>query len=169
MAVGPELILSSEWLPVIWGGAEPQFETEAEMQTVLGTIMGRYNQIADPINTNPAGFDPIFPEGPEGEVIAAEWAGGFLDAVALRPRAWEPMIRHHRGRLMLMPLLVLNGDAKPDVGPDGAVHEDEFLAEVPDIIPVCIAVIHQFWKDHRGNQKAPPSRGRPRRGGRRRR
>jgi len=39
IVVGPELILPSEWLPVIWGGAEPEFETEAEMRTVLGTIM----------------------------------------------------------------------------------------------------------------------------------
>ena len=27
VVVGPELILPSEWLPVIWGGAEPEFET----------------------------------------------------------------------------------------------------------------------------------------------
>ena len=28
IAVGPELILPSEWLPVIWGGDEPVFDTE---------------------------------------------------------------------------------------------------------------------------------------------
>jgi len=43
--VGPELILPSEWLPVIWGDEEPVFETETEMRTVLGTIVGRYNEI----------------------------------------------------------------------------------------------------------------------------
>ena len=46
IVVGPELILASEWLPVIWGGEEPEFKTEAEMRTVVGTIMGRYNEIA---------------------------------------------------------------------------------------------------------------------------
>ena len=34
IVVGPELILPSEWLPVIWGGEEPEFETEDEMRTV---------------------------------------------------------------------------------------------------------------------------------------
>ena len=29
IVVGPELILPSEWFPVIWGGKEPDFETEA--------------------------------------------------------------------------------------------------------------------------------------------
>jgi len=42
IVVGPELILPSEWLPVIWGGDEPEFQTETEMRMVLGTIMGRY-------------------------------------------------------------------------------------------------------------------------------
>ncbi len=158
IVVGPELILPSEWMPMIWGGDDPLFETEEEMRTVLGTIMGRYNEIADCFNTNPAEFEPIFLEGPEGEVIASDWAGGFLDAVALRPEAWEPLTKHHKGGMMMMPLLLLNGDAEFDAGPDGAVHEDEFLAEVPDIIPDCIAAIHEFWKSHRDNHKPPSSR-----------
>jgi uncharacterized protein len=33
VVVGPELITPSEWLAVMWGGAEPEFETEAEMRT----------------------------------------------------------------------------------------------------------------------------------------
>jgi hypothetical protein len=45
IVVGPELIPPSEWLPVIWGGEEPVFQTEEEMRAVLGTIMGRYNEI----------------------------------------------------------------------------------------------------------------------------
>jgi yecA family protein len=44
VVVGPKLILPSEWLPVIWGDQEPESATEAEMH--LGTIMGRYNEIA---------------------------------------------------------------------------------------------------------------------------
>jgi uncharacterized protein len=169
IVVGPELILPSEWMPMIWGGVQPEFETEAEMRTVLGTIMGRYNEIADCFNTDPTAFEPIFLEGPEGEVIASDWAGGFLDAVALRPEAWEPLIRHRQDRTMMMPLLLLNGDAELDAGPDGFVHEGEFLAEVPDIIPACVAGIHDFWKNHRGRGNPPSSRGRSRPGDRRRR
>ena len=74
IVVGPELILPSEWLPVIWGGEEPVFETEDEMRTVLGTIMGRYNEIVACLDTDPDDFDPILLEGPEGKVIASDWA-----------------------------------------------------------------------------------------------
>ena len=78
IVVGPELIPPSEWLPVIWGGEEPEFETEAEMRIVLGTIMGRYNEIAGCLDSEPENFEPIFMEGPEDEVIASDWASGFL-------------------------------------------------------------------------------------------
>ena len=124
VVIGPELIPPSEWLPVIWGGEEPEFETGVEMRTVLGTIMGRF--ISEPIDC-----DPILWEGPESEVIASDWAGGFLDAVALRPTAWEPLIEHHQGRMMMMPLLLFNGDAKLAAGPDGPVDEECVLGGGP--------------------------------------
>jgi uncharacterized protein len=136
--------MPGEWLPVIWGGEEPRFETEDEMRTVLGTIMGRYNEIAACFNGDPDEFEPIFWEGPAGDVIASDWAGGFLDAVALRPKAWEPLIRHRRA-----------GDA---------IDEDAFLVEVPDIIPACVAGIYEFWRNY---QKPSYGRGRRRPGSRR--
>jgi uncharacterized protein len=103
IVVGPELIPPSEWLSVIWGGDEPKFETEEEMRTILSTIMGRYNEIVACLNFDPNNFEPIFWEGPDGEAIASDWTSGFLDAVALRPTAWEPLIRHRRAGIMMMP------------------------------------------------------------------
>jgi uncharacterized protein len=143
IAVGPELILPSEWLPVNWGGEEPQFETEDEMRTVLGSIMGRYNEIVACLDTDPDDFDPILLEGPEGEVIASDWAGGFLDAVALRPTAWKPLIESDAGILMA-PLFLLNGDIEIDDVAD----EDNLLAQASDMIPTCIAGIHEFWRNY---------------------
>jgi uncharacterized protein len=162
VVVGPELIMPSEWLPVIWGGAEPEFETEEEMRTVLGTIMGRYNEIATCFNSDPDEFDPIFWEGPEGEVIASDWAGGFLDAVALRPLAWKPLVEDGRASILMAPLFLLNGDIELE---DGAVGENELLAEASDMLPTCISGIHEFWRNY---QKPLSSRGRSRSGGRRR-
>ncbi len=162
IVVGPELILPSEWLPVIWGGDEPEFETEDEMRTVLGLIMGRYNEIVVCLNTDPDDFDPIFLEGPEGEVIASDWAAGFLDAVALRPNAWELLAGNEDAGILMAPLFLLNGDLEID----DAVVEDELLAQASDMIPTCIAGIREFWRNHR---KPPSRRGRSRPGGSRRR
>jgi uncharacterized protein len=161
--VGPELILPSEWLPVIWGDQEPEFATKAEMRTVLGTIMGRYNEIAACFSGNREEFDPTFWEGPEGEVIASDWAGGFLDAVALRAEAWEPLIQDDGAGILMAPLFLLNGDLELA---DGVAEENELLAEASDIIPACVAGIHEFWRNYR---RPSVGLGRSRPGGRRRR
>jgi uncharacterized protein len=60
--VGPELIIPNEWLPIIWGGDEPTFADVSEAQTILGTIMNRYNQIITNLDSISARFDPVFLE-----------------------------------------------------------------------------------------------------------
>ena len=161
VVVGPELILPSEWLPVIWGGEEPGFQTEDEMRTVLGSIMGRYNEIVACLDTDPDDFDPIFLEGPGGEVIASDWAGGFLDAVALRATAWEPLIESDDAGILMTPLFLLNGDMEID----DAADENELMAQASDMIPTCITGIHAFWQNYR---ESPSRRGRNGSGDRRR-
>src|SRR5208283_5470485 len=84
IVVGPEFILPSEWLPIIWGGDEPEFATIEEAMSILGTIMSRYIEINARLDADPDGFDPVFWEGPEGEIIVEDWAAGFLDAMRLR-------------------------------------------------------------------------------------
>jgi uncharacterized protein len=67
--------MPSEWLPAIWGGDEPVFESIEQAQTVIGTIMGRYNEILGALSTDPEAYAPLFREDPSGEVIAAaDWA-----------------------------------------------------------------------------------------------
>ncbi len=64
IVVGPELIQPSEWLAVIWGREEPEVQTEDEMRTILGTIVGRYNQIVACLHKDSDGFDPIVLQPP---------------------------------------------------------------------------------------------------------
>jgi uncharacterized protein len=156
-----ELILPSGWLPVILGGQEPEFETEDQMRTVLGTIMGRYNEIAACLSSDPDDFDPLFLEGLDGDVIASDWAGGFLDAVALRATAWEPLIESDGAGILMALLFLLTGDMEID----DAADEDELMAQASDMIPTRIAGIREFWQNYR---KPPSRRGRSRTRGRRR-
>ena len=145
LVVGPELVQPSEWLPVVWAGAEPEFESEAEMCAVLGMIMGRYNEIVASFRTGSNEFDPIFWAGPEGEIIASDWAAGFLDAIALHPEAWRPLLEEDSGRLLITPIFVLSGDLAV---PDATVDENELMAAAMEMVPECVANIHAFWRDH---------------------
>jgi uncharacterized protein len=165
MVIGPELILPSEWLPVVWGGGEPIFESAEEAGSILGAIMGRYNEIVGTLAAAPEDFDPIFWEGPDGRVIVSDWAAGFLDAVALRPRPWEPLVRHPEARTLMLPLLLLGAD-----GPDDLPFADVSLPEVDeeklhaagaDLILGCVEGIAAFWKKNGAQRSTPPRRQAP--------
>ena len=116
------------------------------MRTVLGTIMARYNEIVACFTSDPDEFEPIFLDGPVGNVIASDWAGGFLDAVALRPLAWKPLTEDAHAGILMAPLFLLNGDM--DIG-DGGADENQLMAEAADMILTCIAGIHGFWRNYR--------------------
>ena len=155
IAIGPELVMPSEWLPAIWGGDEPVFESMEQAQTVIGTIMGRYNEILRELDTDPEGYEPVFWEGPDGEVIAADWAEGFVDAIRLRPEAWRPLLEDREALILLMPILALCGDAEGGSPLELDPEEDaDLLAQAPELIPACVAGIDGFWKERRGRPKA---------------
>src|SRR4051794_5640621 len=40
IAIGPELVMPSEWLPHVWGGEEPVFDDHVQASAILGTIIG---------------------------------------------------------------------------------------------------------------------------------
>src|ERR1019366_4869906 len=132
--IGPETIPQSEWAPVIWGGKAPEFESESETWTVLGTIMGRYHEIATCFHSDPDKFEPIFREEPDGEMIIADWAGGFLEAMELRRMAWEPLFSHRRAKLLIAPLLILGDDGEHDGERDPGDRWKEFYASKPEVI-----------------------------------
>ena len=58
--------------------------------TIIGLIMGRYNEIATDFNSDPEKFEPIFWRWPTDEVIVTDWAAGFLDAVETRS-SWSSL------------------------------------------------------------------------------
>src|SRR3954468_881898 len=45
IAVSPDRIPPSDWLPVIWGGGEPEFTGIEEASRVLGSVLRHYSTI----------------------------------------------------------------------------------------------------------------------------
>jgi uncharacterized protein len=158
IAVGPELVMPGEWLPVVWGGGEPAFEGIDEASTVLGAIMGRHNEIVRALDAVPDDFDPVFWAGPDGQAIVTDWAAGFLDAVMLRPTAWEPLVRHSEAGALVLPLLVLGAD-DPErlpfrVRPPPKDEVEALHAIGAEIVPDCVVGIHGFWRERRARAAA---------------
>ena len=160
IAIGPELVLPSEWLPLVWGGEAPEFADEAETKAVLGAIMSRYNEIFHQIDRD--AFDPIFWATSDGTLIAADWAQGFLQAIMLRMDAWERLVKSKRHGRLLIPILPLcgdeNGPSLLGIPPD---EEDRMMEETAEFIPACVTAIATFWRGNGPKQIFVPLMGGP--------
>jgi uncharacterized protein len=160
IAIGPELVLPSEWLPLVWGGEAPEFVDQDEAKAILGAIMGRYNEILRQIADDE--FDPIFWTTRDGTLIAADWAEGFLQAIMLRAHAWDELFKSERHGQLLIPILALcgdeNGESLLGFPPD---EEDRIMEEATEFIPACTAAIAAYWRENGPEQVSTPFPARP--------
>jgi uncharacterized protein len=155
IAIGPEPVPPSEWLPEVWGGEEPVFADAEQARSVIGTIMGRYNEVLRELDTDPEAYAPILWEGPDGEDIAGDWAEGFVDAIRLRPEAWRPLLEDREALVLLMPILALCGDEEGGSPLElDAEAEAELVAEAPALIPAWVAGIAALWRECHGRSVA---------------
>jgi uncharacterized protein len=155
IAVGPELVLPSQWLPLVFGGDAPEFADEAEAKAILGAIMGRYNEILCQVADDD--LQPLFWADRNGTLIAADWAEGFLQAIMLRADAWEALFKSKRDGALLVPILALcgdeNGESLLGIPPD---EEDRVMEEAAEFIPACVAAIDAYWREKRPRQISMP-------------
>jgi uncharacterized protein len=155
IAIGPDLIMPSEWLPVVWGGEEPVFDDDRETQAVLGGIMSRYNEILRQVEDGT--FEPILWATSDDTVIASDWAEGFALAIGLRPKAWDPLFKAKDHALALFPILALCGDENGEsaLGLD-AETEEEIMEKAPAVLPEAVMEIAAFWRDRRAARSGSP-------------
>ena len=148
IVIGPELVLPSEWLSVIWGDGSPKFKNGKEAQSIMDAIMERYNEIVRVFQDIPSSFDPVFWETRDGLVIAADWAEGFYDAINLRPKAWKPLFQDGIGSELMKPLMILCGkqEGASDLSPSA---KSGLMREAGDQLPSAVIAIHQFWLERR--------------------
>jgi uncharacterized protein len=120
IAIGPETIMPSEWLPVVWGGEDSIFDDLDEAWSISSLIVDRYRNIASSLQSDPEGWAPVFWES-DGEVIVADWAAGFLDAIDLRPEPWAPLFGDRAAAVLMLPILLAAGEPgvaeKMGIGP----------------------------------------------------
>lgn len=160
LAVSPELAMPGEWFATIWGeDGPPEFADDNEAARVTSTILRRFYDITETLQTGREdALDPIYWVAPDGTRIAADWAEGFLDAMRMRPTAWQPLLEDRDAILYLAPVLSLTRDESGNLPyelqiPDVA----EIYASAPDLIPEAVIRIDQFWRRREGHQRSEPS------------
>lgn len=115
----------------------------------LAEILG---QVAD------GAVAPIIMETPGGDVIAADWAEGFMQAVTLRLAAWKPLLTSEKDMPLMVPILALccDDDGEPLLDLPQDV-ENRLFAEAGDLIPETVLAIADYWRATRTAPMRPAS------------
>jgi len=144
LAVCPTMIMPSDWMPVVWGDAEPVFESEPQAQGVFGLIMVHYNDVGRQLDQG--GYAPVYDLDNDDTILWETWIEGFWRSVLLRPREWLDLGKTddedlQRAIFVLTRLHELAAAPAAELEPMEIDEELEKLA--PDLIPDSVETLHR--------------------------
>ena len=143
----PELIMPSEWLPLVWGSDQPEIKDADTHIWAVQEILQLYNEIAAGLNATDPFIEPIFWQAPEGHEIAMDWCEGFMDAFHLRTELWDEFMLSDTGKQWIFPILahILDDNGNPIIGVEQE-NLDELLDNCAKDIPRVVPNIFVYWQ-----------------------
>jgi uncharacterized protein len=116
LIVGPDTVMPSEYLPVVFGGEMSEvceFQDIDDVRRAMGLLMRRWNAIVAALDSGDSSF-PIFYEDDQGRPFGNDWACGFMRGVSLRRSSWAEFFESEESMTPLLPMLVLAHEDDPD-------------------------------------------------------
>jgi yecA family protein len=91
IAMTPDLIAPSEWLPIVFGGDLPQFKAGKEFEDMIECLTTVFNKMVIRFQENRLVF-PFDLEKVSNDQLEAMfgWVSGFEEALSLREELWDP-------------------------------------------------------------------------------
>lgn len=160
LLVCPDLIMPSEWLPLVWGGDEetaPIFENARQAEQLAGLVMEHYNATADDLQSGR--YAPVFEvDARHDETLWELWIEGFETAMQLRPDSWAAILQGDAKARMALTGLVMLIDiahAESDL-PEPEIQE--LTEKAPDLIPAWVEILNA-WRisQHLASQPRMPA------------
>jgi uncharacterized protein len=140
----PEVVLPSQWMPLVWGGEEPEFETTDQAQDIMGLIMRLNNDISGDLHGD-GEFGPLFTERTleDGSTItmAQGWCEGFVRGMQLQPGAWRDEALNEA----LMPIVILS-ETLEDPKIEALLDDAEAVQTMADTVPDAVVRIHSYLR-----------------------
>ncbi|MGH7249326.1 MAG: UPF0149 family protein, partial [Pseudomonadota bacterium] len=146
-------IRPSAWMARLWGDDEPIFESEAQINTVLGAVAIHYNTLLRNIDRSLkrmetdriVDYRPQFMSGEQKPAHDAvrTWVRGFWKAMELAAATWSALAQDERTKVVLAPFAGFFdlGDLAPHEVPADI---DNRLDEDAALIPRMILVLRKL-------------------------
>jgi uncharacterized protein len=147
---GPDMVMPSEWMPAVWQGAVPEYESKAQAQLIMDILMKWYNSVAAEIASGT--YQPMMSvweleDSTEEVENPGDWCNGFIEGMKFRKAAWEARAKNDRELSeMLQPIV------------DTADSTDEFARSLLDArvrrrvlrrITDAVLDMRDYWQQQR--------------------
>lgn len=143
LIVCPDLVLPSEWLPLIWGEEAPVFDSQDQAQSFLDLIMAHYNDVIGQLNQGR--YSPIYQIDLDDSTFWELWIEGFWQAMCLRPEAWTLLAESEdtdlQRALFVLGRLVEIAQQPEDF--ESLEIDEELETLAPDLIPFHVEILHR--------------------------
>ncbi len=151
LIAGPVEVPPREWLAEVWDNEQPDYQNPAEADAVLQAIFAHFATIETALDTSPLVYAPILWQDASGTTVTDDWAVGFMQAVSLRPEAWQPALADEDASLLLIPIASLAEMGVPESERGEQALTDEALEgliqDAEQVLPVCVLGLRRFWRD----------------------
>lgn len=150
IAIGPQTIMPSQWLPKVWGEGSTQLPPTGDLDQcnrIMALVMRHYNSVISGFQHKPPVTAPYWSihHYDDGEFEDAEvWAYGFSEGVALQRDAWQPLFDSPEGRQWYRPIGLLGEDhfsADQDALTTTPAQREQLAMQIED----SLLNIHAFW------------------------
>ncbi|MGH6815915.1 MAG: UPF0149 family protein [Hyphomicrobiaceae bacterium] len=156
LAIGPESVPPSEYLPEIWGpdgDEEPNYDSAEQAQYVAALLMRHGETVSARLKVEYPHIPLLAPffDGltDAADPIAAEdWAVGFLHGVAMRDKSWKRRVLsmdEDTARQFSIILMLADDDSLPD----DHVLTDEERADFVEDLPLTILRLNYFLRNRK--------------------
>jgi yecA family protein len=106
LVAAPSFVHPDEWIALIFGGRQPPLHENSPELRAVKTIFNRYNEVSEILADRPQAYRPIFMVDDDGNILARDWAVGFVLGIGLRPKQWGECILLTKDREVLVPILL---------------------------------------------------------------
>jgi len=140
---GPELVLPSKYLPMIWGD-KSVFEDASSAQEFFSLLMRHWNAVADTLNSGEL-YLPLLLEDESGITHGNDWASGFMRGMEFGKEDWALLLDDEDHGGSLVAIFALANEHNPD--PKMRPYKDPISAELREtLIASAVAGTMQIYR-----------------------
>ena len=152
---GPEMIVPSEWLPVVWGGAEnaPRLDSPEEFRQMFSLMVRHLNSTVATLLEDASAYRPCFMENTvrgKSYTVVEDWCIGYVKGVMMCEERWcqngEDLVE------LLSPIQLFASEAGWDLLDQLSDKHFEYLQ---DQVVETARAVHAYWLEKRGEFSSP--------------